>query len=111
MHLTIDSLEYTSTLDGDHPPCVTRRLNRPSEMTAHLFGCDTRFVVPALGARIVLSRNDGGTVFSGSLTSAPEHEYLGWGERGPEYRYVLRAVSDEALLSAKPLPDSPAFVA
>ena len=110
MKFTIDNLDYTGALDAGRPPHITRRLNRPSELRACLYACTPQFVVPERGARVVLARNDGASVFTGYLTAAPEHEYLGWGERGPEYRYVLRAESDESLLAAKPLPDRPAFV-
>ncbi len=110
MKLTIDNLDYTPALDTERPPHLTRRLNRPSEMRAYVYACDAQFVVPASGARVVLARNNGASVFTGYLTSAPGYEYLGWGERGPEYRYVLRAESDESLLATKTLPERPAFV-
>ena len=110
MKLTIDNFDgagarnYTAALDADRPPRVHRRLNRPAELRASLVAGDAQFVVPTRGARVVLARNDGEKIFTGYLAVAPEYEYLGWGARGPVYRYALRAAGDEFLLDNKTLP-------
>src|SRR3989440_6447089 len=52
----------------------------------------------------------GEDVFTGYLTQAPAFEYLGWGERGPVYRYNLVAQGDVVLLDRKQIPNSPPFV-
>lgn len=111
MRLAIDNTDYTAALDAERLPAITRRLNRPDEMRASLIGSAPEFVVPAAGARVVLQRDDGFTLFSGYLSAAPEHEYLGWNERGPEYRYGLEAVGDDFLLDARLPAARPAFVA
>ena len=110
MKLTIDNFDslgardYTATLDGERPPRVHRRLNRPAELRAWLLASDAQFVVPVRGARVVLIRNDDEKIFTGYVTAAPGYEYLGWGERGPVYRYALSAAGDESLLDEKTLP-------
>src|SRR5437016_13882341 len=68
------------------------------------------FIVPGNGARITLGRSNGEDVFTGYLTQAPAFEYLGWGERGPVYRYNLVAQGDVVLLDRKQIPNSPPFV-
>lgn len=116
MILTIDNFDgegardYTGALDAEHPPRVRRRLNAPSEMRAWLYACGADFVVPACGARVSLARNNGSTIFTGYSVAPPEHEYLGWSERGPVYRYELRAESDETLLAGRTLPKRADFV-
>lgn len=116
MILTIDNndgagaRDYTGALDAERPPRVVRRFNRPDEMHARLYGCGPGFVVPAAGARVILARNNGTPVFTGYASSTPEYEFLGWDERGPVYRYALRAEGDQASLSKKSLPRRPEFV-
>ena len=80
-------------------------------MRASLVADGAAFVVPASGGRVTLARNNGQFVFTGYLKAAPSFEYLGWGERGPVYRYNLVAQSDETILGRKRLPYSAPFVA
>ena len=117
MRLKIDNFDgvgvrdYTAALATDKKIRIIRRINRPNELELHLVSNGPNFVVPADGARLILQREDNGlSLFSGYLTSAPEFEYLGWGERGPVYRYTIRAVSDEAVLNRKTLPPRCPFV-
>lgn len=115
MTLTIDNFDsagacdYTAALDAEHPPRVVRKLNQPAEMRAWLLAVTSDFIVPRDAARIVLA--DGATRrFTGYLSAPPTYEYLGWGERGPMYRYALTATSDELLLDRKTLPRRAPFV-
>ncbi len=109
MLLTINNLDYSSSLDAERPPRVLRRLNRPDEMRAWLVAGTPTFVVPSAGVRVVLSRG-GSKIFTGYLAAPPEYEYLGWGHRGPMYRYALVATGDESLLDRKVLPRRAPFV-
>jgi hypothetical protein len=116
MKLRIDNLDgfgprdYTSSIDGAHSPQVIRKLNQPSELRFSLVADSTNFVVPVTGARVTLGLTNGQDVFTGYLMHAPVFEYLGWGERGPMYRYDLVAQSDEGLLDEKRLPDRCPFL-
>ena len=110
MRLTIDNTDYSAALDSERLPKITRRLNQPDELRAALIAASPLFVVPAPGARVLLERDDGSALFTGYVTAAPEHEYLGWSERGPAYRYALEAAGDEAPLDAKMLSRRPPFV-
>jgi len=117
MKLTIDNhdsagvCDYTAWLEADQLPIIRRVLNQPSELRAFIVSSDPAFVVPAADARVVLTDNSGAKLFTGYLVAAPGYEYLGWGERGPAYRYELRALSDERLLDRKMLLPRPAFIA
>jgi len=117
MLLTLDNFDgagardYTSALDAESAVEIERRLNQPSQLRAALIADSPQFVVPASGACVIASRADGSKLFTGYLSEAPAYEYLGWGERGPAYRYQLRALSDEFLLDRKQLPARSAFVA
>lgn len=107
MKMTIDHLDgagprdYSDALDAEREPRVRRRLNQPSELRAWLLSDDPALLVPPAGARVVLSRKNGSAWFTGYLTAAPGHEYLGWNRHGPAYRYELVAHSDESLLNRK----------
>lgn len=115
MLLTIDNADgrgaqdYTANLDAEHAPTIQRALNRPSRLTATLVAATPDFIVPAGGARVVLQRGDGTKLFTGYLSCVPDYEYLGWGERGPLYRYTLTALSDEVVLDRKLLSQRAPF--
>jgi len=117
MNLNIDNFDgrgprdYSPAIDSLQPPRVIRKLNQPFELRFSLVSDDPQFVVPVNGARVTLGRTNGQDVFTGYLVQAPAFEYLGWGERGPTYRYQLVARSDEAVLDRKRLHDRPPFVA
>lgn len=111
MRILIDNTDYTGALDAAAPPRVVRRLNQPSRLECALVLTPAAPVVPEAGARVLLERDDGTRLFTGYLDAAPAHEYLGWGERGPEYRLAASATSDEALLDRKALPERAPFVA
>src|SRR5690242_2467950 len=103
MRITIDNadgrgaVDYSAHLDAEHSPLVRRKLNRPSTLTMSLVAASSTFVVPAARARVIIEKGDGSRVFTGYVTATPDYEYLGWGERGPVYRYALTASSDEFL--------------
>ena len=116
MRVTIDNLagqgavDYTTALDGTVAPSVQRKINQPSKFACSLVG-SAGFVVPANGARIIVTKSDGSVVFTGYLAQAPVCEYLGWGEQAPVYRYELIAESDEAVLDQKALPTRAPLIA
>lgn len=107
MRLTIDNFDnagardYTANLNADSMPRIQRKLNRPSRLTLSLVAPTPDFIVPASGARIALELGDGQKLFTGYVSSAPDYEYLGWGERGPMYLYSVTALSDEFVLDRK----------
>src|SRR5437660_7734727 len=117
MRLQIDNLDgagardYTADIDASRTPRVVRKLNEASELQFSLISVGGNFVVPVQGGRVMLGRTNGQDVFTGYIVAAPEFEYLGWGERGPTYRYNFVARSDDALLDEKPLSARSAFVA
>jgi hypothetical protein len=110
MNLRIDNFDgrgmfdYTAAVDGSQSRRVVRKLNQISTLRVSLVWDGADFVVPIVGAHVMLVRSNGQFVFTGYLIQAPAFEYLGWGERGPMYRYNLVAQSDEALLDEKRLP-------
>jgi hypothetical protein len=116
MNLTIDNLQgqgpvdYTSALDGTIAPRVVRKINQPAQMRCSLVASGAGFVVPSIGARVILVKANGNFVFTGYLTEAPQLEYVGWGQEAPVYRYDLIAESDEVLLDRKALPNRAPYV-
>src|SRR4029077_20328548 len=116
MKLTIDNLQgqgpqdYTGSLDGTKSPRIERKLNQPAELQFSLVAYTPGFVIPAMGARVMLGNANGSDVFTGYVSAAPQYEYLGWGEQGPVYRYNVTAQSDEVLLDQKTLPNRSPFV-
>src|SRR6266404_3579585 len=113
MILTIDNhdgagaRDYTAALESERLPKIVRKLNRPARAQLSLISDDPQFVVPAAGGRIKISRADGYAYFTGYLTSEPEFEYLGWGQHGPVYRYLLEAAGDEWVLDRKRILQRP----
>jgi hypothetical protein len=109
MNLLIDNndgrgqQDYTSYIDGDQLPKIIRKLNQAATMTATLVSADPNLYPPVFGARVVLQRSDGLTLFTGYLTTAPEQQYLGCGQV-PAWRYTLRATDDSCLLDHNELP-------
>ena len=116
MNLLIDNLDgqgaldYTTSIEAEGLPRIRRRLNAPAEMDVALIGDSSAFLVPVIGAHVVLRRGDGTAVFTGYLPSVPEPDYLGWGQQCPVFRYQLHAVSDEIVLDRKQLPARSPFV-
>ena len=114
MNLLIDNndglgpQDYTSYIDGDWLPKISRKLNQPAALTATLAASDSSFRVPALGARVILQRGDGSSLFTGYLTMPPEQEYLGCGQLSA-WRYVLTAADDSCLLDRNVLPPRTPF--
>ena len=104
MKLLIDNFDghgpqdYSPFLDGDNLPALKRKLNRATEMHAWLASADPAFQMPASGARVVLQRDDGGKLFTGYLTGAPQQEMLGHCQSGTVWRYTLSALDDSWLL-------------
>jgi len=117
MKLTIDNLQglgaldYTASLDATVGERIERTLNQPGRLSFSLTADESGFVLPLAGARVTLVKADGEYLFTGYLSEAPAREYLGWGEKGPVYRYDLAAESDEVLLDRKVLPNRAPFVA
>ena len=116
MKLTIDNFDgvgardYTQWIDEESLPKIVRRLNAPWKMSCALILSGSSFVVPCAGARVMLSTAKGLALFTGYLDGVPEEEYLGWNERGPQYRLAVSASSDDVVLDRKMLQPRPAFV-
>jgi hypothetical protein len=108
MNLLIDNnaglgqLDYTPYVDADHLPKIGRRLNCAATMMATLVTADSNFDPPVSGARVILQRSDGFPLFTGYLATAPEQQYLGYGQL-PAWRYLLQAIDDSCLLDQNPL--------
>ncbi len=109
MNLLIDNnaglgqQDYTSYVDADHLPKIARRLNYPATLTAALVAADGNFDPPVSGARVILQRSDGFPLFTGYLATAPEQQYLGYGQL-PAWRYILQVTDDSCLLDQNALP-------
>jgi hypothetical protein len=115
MKLTIDNhdsrgpQDYTSYLDSAMLPKISRKLNRAWQMTAGLVATDPSFILPAGGGRVVLQRADGCKLFTGYLTGAPQQQLIGYGQKGPAWRYNLVAQDDSWLLERNALAIRPPF--
>lgn len=117
MKLLIDNcdgrgaLDYSSFVDMSKGTSLIRKLNQPAELKVGLLCPASGWTSPVGGARIALVRDDNSYLFTGYLTAAPSCEYLGWSDRGPQYRYEIDALSDAMLLDQKAAPPEPPFVA
>ncbi len=102
--------DYTSVLDPVQPANLVRKLNRPAEMKFGLTPGRGAFVVPKLHARVILTAESGMHLFTGYTVQTPVGAYVGWGDRGSEYRYEVNALSDVMLMDEKSPPPHPSFV-
>lgn len=105
MKVTIDNLDgigaldYTSALSGKAPVTIERKLNQPSHCT---FGVAAGVLpVPANGARVVVTADNGVALFTGYAIAIPERVYAGMGTTGPAYLLQVMCTSDEVLLDAR----------
>src|SRR5438309_6809248 len=100
MKITIDNFDgagvrdHTATVASQPTAQVVRVLNRAAELRFAVLA-DPSLPVPATGARVVVQEDDATALFTGYVTAQESCEYLGWGERGPQYRIAFAAVSDE----------------
>ena len=115
MNLLIDNndglgpQDYTASVDGERLPAIARSLNSAATMATALVSADASFTRPVNGARVILERSDGFRLFTGYLVTAPEQQYLGYGQV-PAWRYLLQAIDDSCLLDHNELPARTSFV-
>jgi len=107
----LGALDYTAWIDATVAARIERTLNEPGRLCFSLAADESGFVLPLSEARVTLAKENGELLFTGYLNESPAREYLGWGEKGPVYRYDLVAESDEVLLDQKALPNRAPFVA
>jgi hypothetical protein len=103
--VTIDNLDgngavdYTQALSGAEPFSIERKLNEPSSCMLNL--APGALVVPASGARVVVSADNGTVLFTGYTIAAPAPMYAGMGTTGPAYVFEVSCLSDEVLFDAR----------
>jgi hypothetical protein len=103
--ITIDNLDgngaldYTSSLSGAAPLTIERKLNQPSSCTLSVG--QGSLAVPARGARVVVTADNGVVLFTGYTIAAPARSYAGMGTTGPAYVLQLSCLSDEVVLDAR----------
>lgn len=116
MKLQIDNLngigpqDYTGYVDATKNPSLVRKLNSPAQLSFWLVSEAGEFAVPAIGARITLTLNNGDDLFTGYIAETPTYHYMGWADRGLTYRYEIEALSDAMLMDEKAPPAHPPFV-
>jgi hypothetical protein len=103
--ITIDNLDgngaldYTGALSSAAPLTVERKLNQPSSC---VFGvAQGSLAIPASGARVVVTADNGVVLFTGYAIAAPARLYAGMGTAGPAYVLEVSCLSDEIVLDAR----------
>ena len=110
MKLTIDNLDgagavdYSATVCADGPLKIERVLNAPSRCGGWLDVGDAALAVPVRRGRVVVTSAGRTILFTGYIATEPEALYVGVGVKGPVYRYVFSAISDEWLLDKQAVP-------
>jgi hypothetical protein len=103
--ITIDNLDgngaldYTGSLSGAAPLTIERKLNQPSSCTLNV--AQGSLPVPARGARVVVTADNGVTLFTGYAIAAPARVYCGMDTTGPAYVLQVSCLSDEVVLDAR----------
>jgi hypothetical protein len=95
--------EYTEVLDASNPPKIRRVLNQASVLELAIVGEVGTFVVPRIGSKIRIEREDGSRWFAGTVDSTPQQEWLGTGLRASMVGYKLNVRTDEFELDRAPL--------
>jgi hypothetical protein len=103
--ITIDNLDgnggldYTASLSGATPLTIERKLNQPSRCTFNI--ARASIAVPASGARVVVTADNGAVLFTGYAIAAPARVYVGMGTTGPAYVLQVSCMSDEIVFDAR----------
>jgi hypothetical protein len=98
--VTIDNLdgggarEYTAALAADDPLKIERVLHAPSRCTGALHLSAFGLPAPVRGARVVVAKDGGATLFSGYVANEPANVFAGVTTAGAAHRVVFNAVSD-----------------
>src|SRR6185437_6563562 len=99
MKLIIHATDYTSALDPAKALTIERKLNEPTVCQFVLsLPADSSLPTPLRNQFVVVTGDDGTVYFTGYIAASPMPLYAGDGMRGPVYRTVIQAVSDEVLL-------------
>lgn len=108
MKLTIDNhdgngpIDYSSSIVGERPFRVIRRLNQPAVCAVTVFP-GHGIASPARNGRVIVANNDGSILFTGYVATEPMNELVGRGTQGTVYQATVSAVSDEILLDRQSL--------
>ena len=100
MRVTIDNLDgagvrdYTAALAADAPLKIERVLHAASRCTGGLHLNALGLPEPVRGARIVVTKDDGTTLFTGYVANEPAKIFAGVATTGTAHRVVFNAVSD-----------------
>ncbi len=104
-------MDYSGYLCPEGPLKIERVLNAPSSCHATLDLNEAALAIPVRRARVVVTAGNGTTLFTGYVATEPESVYAGAGTKGPVYRVVFSAISDEWLLDKQVVPLSGAGLA
>lgn len=116
MKVTIDNqdgngpIDYSQAICADKPTehgvAVTRSLNKPT-LARIQFDCISHgLTIPASGAWVVIMSNNGIYLFTGFMPAAAEPVFAGYNSIGPQYRYIVNAVSEDWLLNREAVPQT-----
>ena len=99
MKLIIHATDYTSAFDFAKALTIERKLNEPTVCQLALsLPADGSLPTPLRNQFVVITGDDGTVYFTGYIAASPMPLYAGDGMRGPVYRTIIQALSDEVLL-------------
>src|SRR3954454_17387943 len=103
MKITIQGLDYSAALDAAHPLTIERTLNEPTLCKFWVsLPADGSLATPMRNQAVAVSGDDGTSYFTGYVAFTPIPEYVGIALKGAQYRFAVRAVSDEVLMDQVP---------
>jgi hypothetical protein len=109
MRVTVDNLDgtgaqdYTGRVSASTALVLKRTLNAPAECVFKVVLENGAAACPVRKARVVVSSDDGGVLFTGYVATEPLRSYAGTGTTGAAYEALVSAVSDEWLLDRQGL--------
>jgi len=106
MKILIQGNDYTQALDSAHPLTIKRTLNEPSVCELWLSLASSNLATPVRNQSITITGDNGTVYFTGYIAATPMPQYAGLALEGPQYRFVIQAISDEIVLDQLLLPPS-----
>lgn len=113
MKVTIDNQDGRGPIDYSQAICadsdkgavvIHRTLNEPSLARLQLDCSNHGLAIPVINALVAITADNGEFLFTGYLPSAAEPSFTGYNSAGPQYFYVINALSDDWLLNREALP-------
>lgn len=116
MKVTIDNQDGKGPIDYSQTFCanstaesavvITRSLNVPTLARLQLDCINHDLPIPSTNGLVVITADNGTFLFTGYLPATAEPLFAGYDSTGPQYIYIVNALSEDWLLNREALPQT-----